>query len=1073
MCRLVSYNVANLNSKLKFSNFFNYINNFDIFFLFETHVTVDKRNHFSRFFNDYVLYWIDAVKIHNAGRASGGCLFGFKKNKQKAYSLNFICVRGNIALSIKLGEESFYLIPRYLNCNRWTEDFEEFEDFIINLNTSNFCLLGDLNARVSHCQALDKNLVSLYPLIKSERTSKDNIIDSKGRKILDFLENIGGIILNGRHSGDSNGDFTFCGAVGNSVIDYCISSFSFLDFITEFSIPTREFSDHLPLEVNFSAPFLPNNVPSMLPPKLLWNPMNANKYYNALCADSSVEYLSGDFSADKKILTLLEKIKLAAGNFCSKKFFEPRCKWFDTECATARKNMLNKLNLLRKFNLEVYRKNYLASRKNYAKLCKKKKLLLKKKNIDRLNVVQNAGDWWKLANKMKHSTPQFGNSLSSVEFCQYFQSLLSSDHNLQMISWSMPASVDPFMDSPFELRDIILVLKRCKPNKAPGLDRVTYEFYKNAPLSFLDEVLQILNKIFLKNEIPTSFRKSIIVPLFKKGDPNSVENYRGLSLLDTLYKIFTGMILDRIHSWIDLNHILNEYQAGFRKGYSTVDNIFNLSCIVHLQRKFKQKTFAFFVDFSCAFDTIPRNSLFYKLSVLGLSSKIINILKSLYFETTSHVWDRVSLSESFISKQGVKQGCLLSPVLFSLYLNDLHDSLPGGIQVGDTKVKVLMYADDIVLLAKSPEELQNMIDALYDYCNIWGLTVNLAKSKIIIFREGSRISKSLNFSYGEKKIELVNEYKYLGVLLTYNLSYHKHLELKLATAKTAINATWLSYIFNPEISTANKLKIFYAASRSIMFYGAQVWGFKQYEQVEKLFRFFIKKLLFLPKNTPNYMIHIETGLQTQYFFTLRLHLSYIRKVFNLPTYRLPLILAKEVLAQEIYWVQDWKKLHLELQIAMPQDFSPSVLDVHFDNLLKGFEHFEHQQHIVSARNSQHHDLYPQLSYDSVSYFTEPKSAYVVSLIFKARCGLLDINARAFRNVAPGPCSICNRGEIENTYHLIGVCPIFSNTRLKILGKTELTISEVIDLLNKCYTKALCEFLSRSLKYRELIIKEFN
>ena len=113
------------------------------------------------------------------------------------------------------------------------------------------------------------------------------------------------------------------------------------------------------------------------------------------------------------------------------------------------------------------------------------------------------------------------------------------------------------------------------------------------------------------------------------------------------------------------------------------------------------KTYAFFDDFSAAFDMIPRNSLFYKLGSLGLSRKIISLLQKLYENTTSEECDGNKLSDTFEVTQGVKQGCLLSPLLFSLYLNDLHDFLPGGLTISSSTVKVLMYADEIVLLADS------------------------------------------------------------------------------------------------------------------------------------------------------------------------------------------------------------------------------------------------------------------------------------------------------------------------------------------------------------------------------------
>lgn len=209
---------------------------------------------------------------------------------------------------------------------------------------------------------------------------------------------------------------------------------------------------------------------------------------------------------------------------------------------------------------------------------------------------------------------------------------------------------------------------------------------------------------------------------------------------------------------------------------------------MQLLKKNKKKTYAFFVDFSCAFYLLPRNSLFYKLSCFGLSSKVIRVLQKLYENTSSRVWDNKSLSDDFLVNIGVKQYCLLSPLLFSLYLNDLHEVLPGGVSVAGTIVKILMYADDLVFLSDCPTKLQCMIDHLHSYCTVWGLKINLNKSKIVVFREGSKISSNMKWNYGENPIEVLNEYKYLGIILNYNLSFNKHLNSRLVASRNAVIA---------------------------------------------------------------------------------------------------------------------------------------------------------------------------------------------------------------------------------------------------------------------------------------------
>jgi len=1043
--------------------------------LFETHTCIDNRHLFLNFFRDYELYWEDAIRTQRAGRASGGSLFAFKKHLAQDLSAKFVLVNNNICLSIKILNNISYFIPRYINCNKWTRDFDDFEYFLSNLRPVSFCILGDFNAHTGTDQIFDEQLFENFHQVHHARNSKDNRIDSKGRKLIDLLNNIGGVLLNGRHIGDKEGVFTYCGGGGCSVIDYAACSFDLLNLVNEFFIPSKEFSDHMPLIVTFSIPIseLDCSISSALPKKLKWNDAFRDKYASDLIQCSGFDYIYGEGSIDEKVDILLEKINSAAPVSRIANRFTPKNPWFDAQCSVARRKMLDHLNLLRKFNLEVFRREYLRSKAAYKILCTEKKLKFNQKSINSLCLVNNSSDWWKVANSLKTTNQRPHTSLNSNDFASYFHTLLSTDTESALISWCLPSVIDPFLDAPFELWEITMFLQKCKNGKAPGLDRISYEFFKNAPLSFILEVLRLLNFIFLSEDIPSAFRRAIIVPLHKKGDPNLANNYRCLSLLDTLYKIFTGLILQRINTWIEINDIINEFQAGFRRNYSTVDQIFNLSCIVHINFHAKKKTFAFFVDLKCAFDKLPRNSLFYKLSMLGLSKKIICVLMLLYSNTSCQVWFENVLSNAFLIDQGVKQGCLLSPVLFSLFLNDLHDSLPGGIQVANMNVKVLLYADDLVLLSTCPNELQSMINAFELYCDTWGLTVNLDKSKILIFREGPRISRSLSWTFKDSPIQITNEYLYLGVLLTYNLSFTKHLEAKLNSAKNAINATWSRLLMDVKVDVTSKLKIFNAACRAILFYSAQIWGFLEYEAVEKLLRFFLKKIFFLPNNTPNYQLNLDTGLSSLYISTLSMHFCYLRKVLFMPNTRLPKILAFEVINKKIFWAARWLELYDDagLRFTFPFEFD-SLKNEHAFIVHSELER-KKRELLSLARNSGHHDLYSQLNYSTPQNLIHNAPTLHFSYFLKARGGLLALNANPFIRNYSNVCTICNLQVAENIFHFLGNCPIYNTYRVQIFGKNNLSLAEVIDLLNGYDLKSLFEFLVRALKYRSLILNEFS
>ena len=135
-------------------------------------------------------------------------------------------------------------------------------------------------------------------------------------------------------------------------------------------------------------------------------------------------------------------------------------------------------------------------------------------------------------------------------------------------------------------------------------------------------------------------------------------------------------------------------------------------------------------------------------------------------------------------------------------MNNLSVYLQLCVNMAGVNIKNLLYADDIVILADSPSDLQTMIDCLHNYCMEWSLNVNLAKSQILIFRAGNRLSSNLHFRYGDHGICIVNTYKYLGIELSFKLSFKIHLANKLASCKLAINSTWSSYISQPQITKA-------------------------------------------------------------------------------------------------------------------------------------------------------------------------------------------------------------------------------------------------------------------------------
>ena len=176
----------------------------------------------------------------------------------------------------------------------------------------------------------------------------------------------------------------------------------------------------------------------------------------------------------------------------------------------------------------------------------------------------------------------------------------------------------------------------------------------------------------------------------------------------------------------------------------------------------KKKVFAAFIDLRKAFDTVWRDGLFYKMLLNGINGKTCNIIRSML---------QNGLSTQYLSSCGVKQGDVLSPILFYLFIDDLVKKLnsfpSGAISINVLSINSLLYADDIVLLANSKETLQTFLDIFDDYCTSWKLHMITDKSKVVVFNSNGK--QFLNtFKCANCTLETANSYCYLGVTFKHN-----------------------------------------------------------------------------------------------------------------------------------------------------------------------------------------------------------------------------------------------------------------------------------------------------------------
>lgn len=220
--------------------------------------------------------------------------------------------------------------------------------------------------------------------------------------------------------------------------------------------------------------------------------------------------------------------------------------------------------------------------------------------------------------------------------------------------------------------ELLSAIKQLRNGASSGPDLLLNEFFKHGSVSLINYMHVLFNRLFQIGYFPKQWSEGFIVPIFKKGDINEVSNYRGITLLSTLGKLFTRILNNRLNKWAENYNVYIEAQAGFRKNMGTVDNIFVLNGLITHCLNENKHLYCCFVDFAKAFDYVDRDILWYKLIKIGVRGQMLDIIRSIYNNVKSRVKNKNTLSEAFSCNIGVRQGECLSPFLFAMYINDLE-----------------------------------------------------------------------------------------------------------------------------------------------------------------------------------------------------------------------------------------------------------------------------------------------------------------------------------------------------------------------------------------------------------------
>ena len=854
------------------------------------------------------------TKLHKGPKISGGIAVFAKK--EIAHLVKYVPNSHEDSIWVKLCKEetgenkdiyigTCYISPPSKNrkkASETNEDLSSLERFFEEARQFNqkgeIILQGDFNARTGkEDDFIPKDKFDDIFGIENEETnfprnSEDGKVCERGALLLDLCKSGDYRICNGRKPGDLFGKFTSIQWNGSALVDYTITPSSNLSRVVELKVGKfcPCLSDHCPLEVKIKMNMNRRNETSHvvemqeMPPRCKWDGSVKTSFLEALKSDKMKQVfeqtlkqdnLSPENGVSELSSALLECAGCASPYPDNKQDKKNKRKttndppWFDKECKLTKKkiNALGKQLRRNSTNVAV-RESLFVTKRTFKNMIKRKKTQYKKNIIDQMHLTKQSEikQFWKLLNKLdldKASTSDAANDISSAEWMNHYTNLLqgaakgkipdnSSEHG--------PLDHEISIDEMMEARGIL------KPGKATGIDTVNNEMILEAFSIYPEAFRSVMNTLLKHGTGVVQWLTSLLVPIHKKGPTDIPDNYRGIALISCLAKFFYAILNNRLMHFCLQNEILSPSQLGFLSGNRTSDahiilhNLINEYC-----RKRNTKIYGCFVDFSKAFDSIPRDKMFQKLLDIGVTGKFYDIIKYIYEGDQVCIKLNNLKTPAIKTIMGVRQGCVLSPLLFNIYMADFPRSLSENIGVrlsDDRLINCILWADDIILLSETEDGLQHLLNELKNYSDLNELKINTDKTKCMIFNKGGRLIRRRQFFLGPTRLENVRSYKYLGLIITPSGEIKSALDDLRSRALKAYMAlkNKLGACFREHIE--DTIGLFDTLVKPILLYGSDFWGClkpPRNNPIENLHMQFCRQILGVQKNTTNNGVLLEIG----------------------------------------------------------------------------------------------------------------------------------------------------------------------------------------------------------------------